>query len=69
MVLSPKWGAHPGDFYLGYPARFYFTQYDVHDAHVNVLTLLFDLAIVGVPVFAVVYLVEFAVGRLMLRRS
>lgn len=68
VVLSPKWGARPDDFYLGYPARFYVTQYDVSAANVAVLPLLFDLLTVGLPVFAMAYITQFAVGWLMVRR-
>lgn len=67
VVLSPKWGSRPDDFYLGFPKRFYVTQYDVAGSHVRVIPLLIDLLTVGLPVFAVVMAILWVVRRLASR--
>ena len=64
VVLSPRWGSQADDFYLGYPVRFYVTQNDVFYAHVKVLSLLFDLMVVGIPIFAVVHAIVWGLGRI-----
>lgn len=68
IVLSPKWGP-PGDFYLGYPVRFYVTQYDVLYSFVNVITLLWDLTVVGVPVFGFIFAFLWILDRILPRNA
>lgn len=55
LMLRPQWG-RPGDFYLGYPLRFYVTQYDVVGTYISVPALLWDMLVCGVPVYVVVFL-------------
>ena len=64
VVLSPKWGSRPDDFYLGYPKHFYVTQYDVAGSRVWILPLLYDLLVVGLPVFAIVFAILWVLSRL-----
>jgi hypothetical protein len=61
IVLSPNWGP-PGDFYAGWPYRFYVTQDDVDFERVWIYPLLLDLAIVGIPVFAVIFTLVWLLG-------
>lgn len=62
LILRPQWG-HPGDFYLGYPNRFYITQSDVACPYVSVLWFLWDVILCGTPVFVVIFLVLCGVRR------
>ena len=62
LILRPEWG-HPGDFYLGYPNRFYITQSDVAYPYVSVLWFLWDVILCGTPVFVVIFLLLCGVRR------
>ena len=66
LALRPNWGTYPNDFYLGYPKYFYITQSDVAFPYVSVLWFLFDLAVCGLPVFAVVFLILYGVRRCLI---
>jgi hypothetical protein len=65
LALLPKWGSHPNDFYWGYPKHFYVTQYDVVHPYLNLFVLLFDLLIIGAPIFGMAHVLLFALRRVV----
>ena len=64
LMLRPKWGHFPADFYMGYPKHFYVTQDDVQYPYVSISWFLWDAILCGTPVFAVLFLILYGVRRL-----
>ncbi|PHS12100.1 MAG: hypothetical protein COA78_08650 [Blastopirellula sp.] len=62
VVLCPTWGP-PGDFYLGYPERFYVVQSDANPT-LHVTRFLWDVLVCGIPVYGVISLLLYSKASL-----